>query len=332
MAQHNPIVGSLQAGSFDEPQGQQPGSSLRGLRERALAAWLCANPPTKVAAVRALAADCGSPTSAPQWPGASGALGSVDCPAPAPVQPGRPAPLQPGRPALPKLVSAGQVPNRPANTAEGRVALMHAIAHIEFNAIDLALDAIWRFDAMPVAYYEDWLRVADEEAQHYALVAQWLAQQGAAYGDCDAHDGLWQMAARTAHDHLARMALVPAVLEARGLDATPVIQQRLRSTAGDLRNAGDRAAVAALDAALRILERILDDEIGHVRIGWHWYRWLCERHRVEPEAHFLVLMEQYGAPWPKPPVNLGARRAAGFSPALLDRFGEPRKRVKLMSK
>jgi uncharacterized ferritin-like protein (DUF455 family) len=204
------------------------------------------------------------------------------------------------------------------------MALMHAIAHIEFNAIDLALDAIWRFDGMPQAYYADWVLVADEEAQHFLLVCEWLAGQGASYGDCDAHDGLWQMAARTAHDPIARMALVPSVLEARGLDATPMIQERLRRNAKDLRNARDLTGVAAIDAALAVLDRILEDEIGHVRIGRHWYEWLCARAGLEPDAMFATLMQRFNAPWPKPPVNLAARRVAGFSEAMLDRFSQPR--------
>ena len=285
------------------------------VRALALQAWLCADPLEKALAARTLQNDWVqgrlslsltlSQTLAQQ------SLNAADL-------------VTPGRPVRPQLVAAGSVPNRPANSAAGRIALMHAIAHIEFNAIDLALDAIWRFDGMPQAYYADWVLVADEEAQHFLLVCEWLAGQGASYGDCDAHDGLWQMAARTAHDPIARMALVPSVLEARGLDATPMIQERLRRNAKDLRNARDLTGVAAIDAALAVLDRILEDEIGHVRIGRHWYEWLCARAGLEPDAMFATLMQRFNAPWPKPPVNLAARRVAGFSEAMLDRFSQPR--------
>ena len=279
-------------------------------RAAALRAWLCANPSEKARAARALHADWVQGRLNLNLTLHQDSLNSADL-------------LIPGRPPSPRLVAAGSVPNRPANSAAGRVALMHAIAHIEFNAIDLALDAVWRFDGMPPAYYADWILVADEEAQHFTLVSEWLAGQGAAYGDCDAHDGLWQMAARTAHDPIARMALVPSVLEARGLDATPMIQERLRRNAKDLRNARDLRAVATIESALAILDRILHDEIGHVRIGRRWFEWLCHQAELAPEAKFDRLMEEFNAPWPKPPVNREARRAAGFSEAQLDRFSRP---------
>jgi len=301
-------------------------------RAAALAAWQCADPPQKACAARQLASDWAegrlSLNALGPVPGLSGPSdreAALDADRGKLGEPGS-SPLNPGRPLRPRLVGPGSVPNRPANSAAGRIALMHAIAHIEFNAIDLALDAIWRFDAMPAAYYADWIRVADEEAQHFLLVCDWLGGQGAAYGDCDAHDGLWQMAARTAHDPLARMALVPAVLEARGLDATPMIQERLRRNAADLRNARDLTGVAAIDAALAILDRILEDEIGHVRIGRNWYQWLCARAGLEPDDMFATLMQRFNAPWPKAPVNLAARRVAGFSEAMLDRFSQPRAR------
>jgi len=291
-------------------------------RALALQAWLCADPLEKALAARALQSDWVqgrlglSPTlsqTLSQTLGQTSSEQSLDVLDLA----------TPGRPVLPRLVAAGSVPNRPANSAAGRIALMHAIAHIEFNAIDLALDAIWRFDGMPQAYYADWMLVADEEAQHFLLVCEWLAGQGASYGDCDAHDGLWQMAARTAHDPIARMALVPSVLEARGLDATPMIQERLRRNAKDLRNARDLNAVATIENALTILDRILNDEIGHVRIGRQWFEWLCAQAGLSPEATFDALMETFNAPWPKPPVNRPARLAAGFSEAQLDRFSGP---------
>jgi len=308
MAQHNRNMMALNrgvAGNFSA-------------REQAWRAWCEPDPVRKAGAVRAMASAlaAGQAGIDPQW------LASGDAAALWGAQP----PQSPGRPARPLLVAPDAVAKRPGNSPAGRVALMHAIAHIEFNAIDLALDAVWRFDVMPPQFYADWIRVADEEAQHFQLVCEWLAGQGAAYGDCNAHDGLWQMAARTRHDLIARMALVPAVLEARGLDATPMIQQRLQRTAADLRNAKDALAVADIDVALTVLDRILQDEIGHVRIGRYWYEWLCARAGLEPDATFESLMQNFNAPWPKPPVNLAARRAAGFSEAMLGRFSQPRTR------
>jgi uncharacterized ferritin-like protein (DUF455 family) len=214
----------------------------------------------------------------------------------------------PGRPSLPRLVPASALPRRTPFTSAGRAALLHAVAHIEFNAINLALDAVWRFAGMPGAYYRDWLRVAAEEAHHYTLLADHLATLGHAYGDFDAHDGLWSMTERTAGDLTARMALVPRTLEARGLDATPPMQARL-AQAGDLR-------------AVEILDVILRDEVGHVAVGNRWYRWLCERDGLDPVRHYAVLAAQHGAPRPRPPFNHGARRAAGFTAAEIDALGD----------
>jgi uncharacterized ferritin-like protein (DUF455 family) len=182
---------------------------------------------------------------------------------------------------------------------EGRAALMHAVAHIEFNAINLALDACWRFAGMPQAYYRDWLLVAAEESRHFQLVQGHLRTLGFDYGDFDAHDGLWQMAQRTAGDVLARMALVPRILEARGLDVTPGMQERLRQ-------AGDARAVEVLDVILR-------DEVGHVAIGNRWFHHLCEQRREDPIACMARLSQEHKAPAVKPPFNLEARRRAGFS-------------------
>ena len=210
----------------------------------------------------------------------------------------------PGRPALPRLVPADQVPRRSPFTLAGRAALLHAICHIEFNAINLALDAVWRFAGMPVQYYRDWLQVAGEEALHFSLLHAHLQTLGHRYGDFDAHDGLWQMSEATRDDIVARMALVPRTLEARGLDATPPIQAKLRK-------AGDHAAVAILDIILR-------DEIGHVAIGNHWYRFLCGQRELDPVATYARLAAQYNAPKLRGPLNLDARRAAGFAQAELD--------------
>jgi uncharacterized ferritin-like protein (DUF455 family) len=206
--------------------------------------------------------------------------------------------IVPGRPARPELLAHLKLTRRSPFTPEGRAALIHAIAHIEFNAINLALDAVWRFDAMPDAYYRDWLRVAGEEALHFSLLREHLRSLGHDYGDFPAHDGLWEMCERTSGDVLARMALVPRTLEARGLDATPPLQAKLR-------RAGDLQAVAILDIILR-------DEIGHVAIGNHWYGWLCRQRGLDPlrTYHELALLHQ--APRLRGPFNLEARRAAGF--------------------
>lgn len=212
--------------------------------------------------------------------------------------------LTPGRPERPRLVPPREVPSRSPHTTAGRAALLHAIAHIEFNAINLALDAVWRFDDMPEAFHVDWLRVAAEESLHFSLLSAHLQTLGHGYGDFDAHDGLWLMTQRTAHDVVARMALVPRTLEARGLDATPPLQARFAQ-------AGDHRAV-------EILETIMTDEIGHVAVGNHWYRWLCEREGLDPVAHDALLVDRYAAPRLRPPFNRVARLAAGFTAAEID--------------
>lgn len=208
----------------------------------------------------------------------------------------------PGRPARPELRRHTEVARRSPATPEGRAVLLHAIAHIELNAINLALDAIWRYDGMPEAYYRDWLRVAGEEALHFQLLRDHLRTLGHGYGDFPAHQGLWEMCAKTAHDIVARMALVPRTLEARGLDATPLIQRKLRQV-------GTPDALAAV----AILDTILRDEVGHVAIGNHWYRWLCARDGLDPINHYADLVRRYEAPRLKPPFNEAARRQAGFT-------------------
>lgn len=207
--------------------------------------------------------------------------------------------MTPGRPPLPELVAPTAVKQRSLSRPEGRAALIHALAHIEFNAVNLALDAIWRFDDLPMAYYADWRRVALEEARHFNLLTDHLARLGHAYGDFPAHDGLWDMARRTAHDALARMALVPRVLEARGLDASPGIKARL-AQAGDAR-------------AAEIVQIILDDEIGHVAIGTRWYQWHCARRGLDPDATFIALLETFATAPLRSAPNIPARKAAGFS-------------------
>lgn len=205
----------------------------------------------------------------------------------------------PGRPARPRLVDPAAVPRRSPFTAEGRAALLHAVAHIEFNAINLALDAVWRFADLPQDFYRDWWQVAAEEARHFSLLREHLRTLDCDYGDLDAHDGLWTMARKTADDVVARMALVPRTLEARGLDATPPMQARL-ARAGDAR-------------AVEILEVILRDEVGHVAIGNRWYRWCCQREGLDPLVHFATLAQRHGAPRLKGPFNLEARHRAGFT-------------------
>ncbi|MEX8513589.1 MAG: ferritin-like domain-containing protein [Leptothrix ochracea] len=215
-----------------------------------------------------------------------------------PVTPDRVSQI-PGRPDRPQRIEPSKVPSRSPFTPEGRAALLHAIAHIEFNAINLALDAVWRFDDLPEAFYLDWLHVAEEEANHYSLLVEHMASMGYAYGDFDAHDGLWLMAMRTQDSVLARMALVPRTLEARGLDATPAIRAKL-AQAGDA-----RAGV--------ILDLILREEIGHVAIGNRWYAWACEQAGItDHEAHYRELLHHHGAPWPRA-MNHAARLEAGFT-------------------
>lgn len=216
----------------------------------------------------------------------------------------------PGRPARPELRHHTDMARRSPATPEGRAVLVHAIAHIEFNAINLALDAIWRFAGMPEAYYRDWLQVAAEEGKHFLLLRDHLRQHlGHDYGDFPAHQGLWTMCEKTEQDIVARMALVPRTLEARGLDATPQIQRKLRQI-------GTADALAAVDI-LDILDIILREEVGHVAIGNHWYKWLCEQHGLDTQSHYTVLTRQYEAPRLRPPFNTAARRAAGFTEAEL---------------
>lgn len=206
-----------------------------------------------------------------------------------------------GRPAQPRLVHPAQVPRRGVGTPHGRAATLHAIAHIEFNAIHLALDASVRFPTMPDAYHRDWIGVAIEEARHFEMLAAALGRRGYGYGSFDAHDGLWEIATRTADDVLARMAIVPRIIEARGLDVTPGLRARFAQ-------AGDHEATAILDV-------ILADEIGHVACGNRWYRYECARRGVDPAATAQSLALRYNAPRAHPPFNLDARRASGFSEA-----------------
>jgi uncharacterized ferritin-like protein (DUF455 family) len=211
-----------------------------------------------------------------------------------------PEPIRmPGRPERPKLVPSRELPKRGFGSNEGRAAFIHSIAHIEFNAIDLAWDAVYRFRDMPPEFYADWVSVANDEARHFAMLRKRLNEFDRDYGDFDAHNGLWEMAEKTAHSGLERMALVPRVLEARGLDVTPGMIVKLRQL-------GD-------DATAEILEVILREEIGHVAAGSRWFRWFCRREGVESEATFRRLLVEYGRGVLYGPFNLDARSAAGFS-------------------
>jgi len=217
------------------------------------------------------------------------------------ASPALPAPAigAPGRPPHPRMVAARDVPHRGLGSPEGRAALLHAVAHIEFNAIDLALDAAFRFRDMPDAYRADWISVAADEARHFSLLAARLAGLGVVYGDFPAHNGLWEMAEKTAHSCLARMAMVPRVLEARGLDVTPGMIARLRGV-------GDGESVA-------VLEVILAEEVRHVAIGSQWFAWCCERDGLVPDETFLGLARDEARGAIRGPFNIAARTAAGFA-------------------
>jgi len=212
-------------------------------------------------------------------------------------------PRRPARPPRPVLKAPRDMPPRPIGREPGgRIALLHALAHIELNAIDLAWDIVARFtsQAMPSAFHDDWVRVADDEARHFQLLCERLAQLGAAYGDLPAHDGLWQAAQATAHDLLARLAVVPLVLEARGLDVTPGMIARLD-------NAMDRPSAD-------ILRIVHADEIAHVRAGKRWFDWLCARRGLDPAAAWKALVRAHFKGRIKPPFNDDARRRAGLAP------------------
>lgn len=218
-----------------------------------------------------------------------------------------PTPGIPGRPERLALVHATQMKHRAVGTLEGRAMLIHALTHIEANAVNLALDVVWRFAGMPERFYLDWWQVAQEEALHFQLLDAHLNQLGFAYGDFAAHDGLWDMAEKTKDSLLARLALVPRTLEARGLDASPAVRNKLISV-------GDRAGAD-------ILSIILRDEIGHVALGNQWYRHLCTRQGLDHIQTYADLAKRYGAPQLKGPFNLEARRAAGFDELELAQLG-----------
>ena len=211
----------------------------------------------------------------------------------------QPQPIgEPGRPARPELVPPQRVPKRRLGTIEGRAALLHAVTHIEFNAINLAWDAVYRFREMPEQFYGDWVRVADEEGYHFCLLRERLRELGYDYGDFTAHNGLWEMAIKTAFDPMVRMALVPRVMEARGLDVTPGIMERLQ-------RAGDAQSMAALEIILR-------EEVGHVEIGSRWFKYLCDQRGLNMEETFRRLIGDYYGKL-QGPFHYEARMRAGFS-------------------
>lgn len=258
---------------------------MDSLVARSLAALMCAEPAAKIAATRRLHADWQAGALALEQPAAAAAP-------PIPV---------PGRPERPLLVAPRELKSRGLGSAIGRASLLHAVAHIEFNAINLALDAVYRFPGMPEAFYADWLQVAVDEARHFDMLANRLRAIGYHYGEFPAHDGLWAAACSTAHSCLARMALVPRVLEARGLDVSPGMIERLRR-AGD----GDSAA---------LIDIILHEEIAHVAAGTRWFNYCCQQQGLDPDTTFLALVREHAASILRPPFNHSARRAAGFSEA-----------------
>ncbi len=267
-------------------------------RQKAKEAWSASDPVHKTELVKQLADIVGAVASQDRRLDALPDLAPADALAVTTDE------LEPGRPARPSLVHASRVAKRQTGRAGGRGPMLHAIAHIEFNAVNLALDAAWRYPQMPDDFCHDWILVAADESRHFQMLCDELASEGYAYGDFDAHDGLWSMARRTASDLVARMALVPRVLEARGLDATPVIARKFAAI-------GDTRGVELLDV-------LLEDEIRHVQVGDYWFRAVCALNAREPETTYRELITSFKAPMPKPPMNEAARRMAGFSQSELD--------------
>ena len=256
------------------------------VHEGALACLLESDPDAKMACVDQLQAN---------WQ--AGSLKSYSTPQMASVH-------EAGHPDNPVLVPPREVPRRRLGSREGQAAMLHAIAHIEFNAINLALDAVYRFAAMPDAFYTDWIQVAVEEVYHFGLVRGRLRDLDYDYGDFPAHNGLWELAQKTAHDPLVRMAMVPRVMEARGLDVTPGIIKKFAGI-------GDKKSVA-------VLEIILRDEVGHVEAGSRWFHYLCEQRRLDPEKTYFLLIDEYLHGHMSCPLHKEARLAAGFSPSELN--------------
>jgi uncharacterized ferritin-like protein (DUF455 family) len=259
------------------------------LREAAARCLACAEPAGKAALTREA------------WAALQEGRLDVAADSPAPVLPAV------GRPERPRLVPPSRLPRRGLGSRQGRAAFVHAIAHIEFNAINLAWDAVARFDAMPPDFYRDWAAVAADEARHFELLTAHLGRLDAAYGDFDAHDGLWQAAMDTADDCLRRMALVPRVLEARGLDVAPEMIERLQA-------AGD-------EAGADILRLILREEVAHVATGTRWFRHLCTERGLDADSTFLELVARHMPGAGKGRLHVEARLAAGFSEVELAALG-----------
>lgn len=260
------------------------------LGARAVRVLLTPEPDAKALAARQMAAD---------W-----RAGLLDWPGDPVAVPDRPA-----RPAKPDLLPPRDMKRRGPGSPAGRLALMHALAHIEMNAIDLACDLVARFPedngtALPHAFADDWVKVADEEGKHFLMLEARLKELGSFYGDLPAHDGLWQAAEATAHDFAARLAIVPLVHEARGLDVTP-------QTVAALTRAGD-------EASARILETIYRDEIGHVAAGVRWFEAAASRRNISPKSLFDSLVETHHTGTLKGPFNEDARAEAGFSRLMAD--------------
>lgn len=216
-------------------------------------------------------------------------------------------PDRPARPEKPVLLAPREMPKRgKAGNETGRIALLHALAHIEFNAVDLACDLIARFASpdLPRCFFDDWAIVAEEEAIHFSLISDRLCSLGSSYGALPAHDGLWEAAIETRHDLLARLAIVPLVLEARGLDVTPMMIKNLKA-------AGDSESVI-------ILQRIYNDEIGHVAAGERWFTWMCHEQALDPTETYHRLVRRYFRGRLKPPFNHEARLAAGLAPGFYE--------------
>lgn len=212
--------------------------------------------------------------------------------------------VMPGRPDKPELIKPKDVVRRNTHTEEGRAAMVHSFAHIEFNAINLAWDLIWRFQDMPKEFYLDWAQVAEEETKHFKLLRDYLNRKSYDYGSFPAHDGLWTIAEQTKHDILLRLAVVPRIMEARGLDVTPDLIERFRQ--------------AKDDDMVTILELILEEEIGHVMFGTKWYRFICQRMEKDPEEKFREIMNDYLPSSKTKKINKNARLKAGFSQAEID--------------
>ena len=254
---------------------------MRSLGKAVSAALLASEPRAKVMATRALRRDWQAGRLTPVF--------DVEMP------------TRPGRPSQPVLVSANQMPKRGrGQSLVNRIAFIHALAHIEFNAIDLALDIVGRFgDGQPRSFVDDWLKVAAEESLHFALLDRRLKTLGSHYGALPAHDGLWEASEVTAHDLKARLAVVPLVLEARGLDVSPATIDRFEA-AGDSRSA-------------RIMARIYADEIDHVTAGFRWFSNCCDSSGESPEQEWQRLVRTYFRGPLKPPFNDSARETAGLT-------------------